>query len=201
MKVTTTVKCPNCSADVPEENKFCDSCGTKMHARAHVRLADIDAPESYESGNERSTSALSSRILGKTVYLDSDGYSGSRLVCVVYVASGSRYKNVNYKLASGGYADYDPHDNAFDQSTWTLYESIVVTSGAEDNRDSDSDDPPSPEEEIPSWAVYIGSKKSDKYHKFTCYWASQINSENKEFFSLKADAESKGYVACKVCKP
>ena len=30
MEVTTTVKCPNCGADVPEENKFCGICGTKM---------------------------------------------------------------------------------------------------------------------------------------------------------------------------
>jgi predicted amidophosphoribosyltransferase len=32
MEAPKTVKCPNCGADVPEGNKFCGSCGTKMQA-------------------------------------------------------------------------------------------------------------------------------------------------------------------------
>lgn len=167
-----------------------------------VRLADIDAPESIESGYETSTNALKSRVLDKQVFLDMDGRdSGGRYVCVLYVKSGSKYKNVNFALVVGDYAVYDDHDNnVFDPTKWSMYENNLATSNAEIILDSE-DDSPSPEEEIPSWAVYIGSSQKTKYHKLDCYWASQINPENKVFFSSKADAESKGYIACGVCKP
>ena len=47
--------------------------------------------------------------------------------------------------------------------------------------------------------VYVGSKKSDKYHKPDCKWAQKIKPENKVVFKDKEAAEKAGYVACKVC--
>ena len=96
-------------------------------------------------------------------------------------------------------AHSDDHENEFDPSTWGMYEYNIVTSGAEDNRESDSEDPSSQEEEVPSWAVYVGSKKSDKYHKLTCSAVNQIYSENRRYFRSKTDAESQEYVTCKIC--
>ena len=67
-----------------------------------IRLADIDAPESYESGYSDSTTALKAWVLGKTVYLDIDNLYETdiygRLVCVVYVTKGSNFINVNKAL-------------------------------------------------------------------------------------------------------
>ena len=53
----------------------------------------------------------------------------------------------------------------------------------------------------PEGTQYVGSKKSDKYHYCTCRWAKEIYKENLICFTSVADAQSKGYVACKVCHP
>ena len=49
--------------------------------------------------------------------------------------------------------------------------------------------------------VYVGSKKSDKYHYPTCTSAKRILTENEIWFSSAEDAQSKGYSPCRVCKP
>ena len=72
-----------------------------------VRLADVSAPEWNEPGGSQATSALSSLIGGKTVYLDTDQKTGrdpyDRLVAVVYVkVNSTHYKNVNKALWSSG---------------------------------------------------------------------------------------------------
>jgi len=61
------------------------------------------------------------------------------------------------------------------------------------------DEPPSkpPEPE----GIYVGSINSNKYHLPSCYWAGQINKSNEIWFTSKSDAESHGYVPCKVCEP
>jgi methylphosphotriester-DNA--protein-cysteine methyltransferase len=95
------------------------------------------------------------------------------------------------------------HDNEFDPDTWSMYFSDIDISHADD--DSDNYSPPesngssSEQEGVPSWAVYVGSSKSDKYHKLDCYWASQINPENHRYFKSAADAVEQGYQPCKVC--
>ena len=93
-----------------------------------IRLADIDTPESYETGYYQAKNALSYLISGKSVFLDiddkyrTDNYG--RLVCVVYVESDSgRYLNVNKALLDEGYADLWDHDNEFNPSKWSLYTS------------------------------------------------------------------------------
>lgn len=49
--------------------------------------------------------------------------------------------------------------------------------------------------------AFVGSKKSNKYHYPTCVWAQKIHSDNIITFSGPNDAQSKGYVPCKVCNP
>jgi len=48
---------------------------------------------------------------------------------------------------------------------------------------------------------FVGSINSNKYHYPDCKWAKKIKPENKIWFSSPEDAQSKGYVPCKVCKP
>jgi hypothetical protein len=49
--------------------------------------------------------------------------------------------------------------------------------------------------------MYVGSIKSNKYHLPDCKWAKEISPSNQIWFSSRAEAEAKGYVPCKVCKP
>jgi len=93
-----------------------------------IRLADVDAPENYESGYSQAKDYLASLVNGKTVYLDVDDvytydYSGTgdRLVCVVYVDYDSmQLMNVNEALLDGGYAEISNYDNEFNPYLWSL---------------------------------------------------------------------------------
>ncbi len=92
-----------------------------------VRPADINAPEWNQPGGTQATTALTSLISGKTIYLDTDDKSGrdqyGRLVAVVYIMYNStHYLNVNKELLQEGTVVLDNFkNNEFDPSTWTLY--------------------------------------------------------------------------------
>jgi len=47
----------------------------------------------------------------------------------------------------------------------------------------------------------VGSARSDKYHQIYCKWAGKIKPQNKVRFWIRWQAESEGYIACKVCHP
>ena len=49
--------------------------------------------------------------------------------------------------------------------------------------------------------MFVGSKKSDKYHLPTCKWAKKIKPNHLLEFSTRSDAITSGYFPCKVCKP
>jgi endonuclease YncB( thermonuclease family) len=89
-----------------------------------IRLADIDAPEYGEPGYDQAKWYLFDLIYNKTVYLDQstlNGYSGDRLVCVVYIEYDStHYLNINKKMLDSGLADLWDHENDFNPETWTL---------------------------------------------------------------------------------
>ncbi|NLM52842.1 MAG: MBL fold metallo-hydrolase [Firmicutes bacterium] len=53
----------------------------------------------------------------------------------------------------------------------------------------------------PAPKLYLGSIKSDKYHKPTCRHAKKILPENEIWFTSIQDAKTQGYVPCGVCKP
>lgn len=46
---------------------------------------------------------------------------------------------------------------------------------------------------------YVGSAQSNKYHNPSCEWAQKIT--HPVWFNSVAEAQAKGYVPCKVCKP
>lgn len=94
--------------------------------KGRIRLADIDAPESGESGYTAAKTALSNLVDGKTVYLDIDDVYETdpygRRVCVVYIKySSTYYQNVNQALLEAGVAVVDNYYNEFNPYSWTLY--------------------------------------------------------------------------------
>lgn len=52
-----------------------------------------------------------------------------------------------------------------------------------------------------STGQYVGSIKSDKYHKPSCRHAKNIKPENEIWFGTIEEAKTKGYSPCGVCKP
>jgi hypothetical protein len=48
---------------------------------------------------------------------------------------------------------------------------------------------------------YVGSITSNKYHRPDCRYAVKISPENRIWFADALDAQSKGYIPCKVCNP
>ena len=91
-----------------------------------IRLADVDAPETYEVGYQASKDYLFSLLYEKTVYLDIDDIYRTggfgRLICVVYVSYNStHYLNVNQALIEENYAEAKNYDNEFSPYSWELY--------------------------------------------------------------------------------
>ena len=92
-----------------------------------IRLADIDAPESYENRYQESKDFLASLVDGKSVYIDIDDISRTdqygRYICLVLVKHNSSYfLNVNKAMVDNGYAvisDYT--NNEFNPYTWSTY--------------------------------------------------------------------------------
>lgn len=50
-------------------------------------------------------------------------------------------------------------------------------------------------------AQFVGSKKSNKYHKQECQWAQRISQYNRIEFRSAEDAIAAGYQPCRVCSP
>jgi len=175
----------------------------ELSSGKRVRLADVDAPESYESGYTTSTNALSSWILGETVYLEIDDIFETdiygRYVCVVYFEYGTGYANVNNALLTNGYAELSDYYNEFDPSVWGTPGILDTSEALQDTSSSSSSS--SSSDSSTSSGLYVGSINSDKYHYPPCYWAQQIYLSNEIWFTSKADAGAHGYVPCKVCNP
>jgi len=92
------------------------------------RMADIDAPETYEDYEAYNESKyyLLDLIHGKTVYLDiDDKYTYDiydRFVCVVYVSHNTtHYLNVNKAMVVANHAITKNYDNEFNPYTWSLF--------------------------------------------------------------------------------
>jgi Zinc dependent phospholipase C len=49
--------------------------------------------------------------------------------------------------------------------------------------------------------TYVGNYNTKKFHLSSCYYADEISTGNKVYFSSRQAAINNGYVACKVCNP
>ena len=56
-------------------------------------------------------------------------------------------------------------------------------------------------ERRPNKAVYVSSKRSNKFHYPGCKWAKKIVEHNKMIFQSKQNAINFGLAPCRVCKP
>jgi endonuclease YncB( thermonuclease family) len=181
--------------------KIIDADTIELSNGVRVRLADIDAPESGESGFSRSYNAIRSWIYGKTIYLDVDDIhetdSYGRLVCVVYVKDGSDYKNVNQALWLEGLAEIWDQLNEFDPSKWNLFESLNIVNAVDASAPEPSED--STEPTIPTGAKYVASKHSDVFHVLSCSYVDRISESNKIFFISLEEAKKSGRRQCYKC--
>lgn len=79
-----------------------------------IRLADIDAPESHETGYTEAKLFLTSLLLDEEVYLDVDPVKDpyDRYVCLTYVRyNATHVMSVNLALVLGGYAVVQNYTN------------------------------------------------------------------------------------------
>jgi hypothetical protein len=53
----------------------------------------------------------------------------------------------------------------------------------------------------PTEEHYVSSARSNKYHHPECVWAQKISPSNLVTFKSPEEAQSRGYVPCKVCNP
>jgi endonuclease YncB( thermonuclease family) len=94
-----------------------------------IRFADVNTPESGEVGYQEAKDYVAGLVEGKTVYLDIDDKyttdtTGTRLVAVIYLGYNStHYMNLNKALLQNHYATIWDHDNEFNPSNWSLFES------------------------------------------------------------------------------
>src|SRR5262245_43809525 len=50
-------------------------------------------------------------------------------------------------------------------------------------------------------AQFVGSRHSDKYHRPYCSAARRIKPSNKVFINSAKQAQTSGYIPCKICRP
>lgn len=168
-----------------------------------LRLDGIDCPEKSQAFGTRAKSATSDLCFGKQVsanIIGTDRYG--RYLAKVILPDG---KILNEELLSLGlawhykqynsdikYANLENQARKLKIGLWSDSSPIAPW----DFRHGDQ----SPAS-VSGNAKYVGSKNSNKYHNPSCQWAKKIKSSNLVSFSSKKDAESKGYIPCKVCSP
>jgi micrococcal nuclease len=168
-----------------------------------LRYIGVDAPEPDSVDTNTRNIALKSAgnnnemVGGKTVELEKDVSETDRygrLLRYVYVDG----LMANAELVRLGYAQATPYppDTRY-QGKFSELQRSAQQARAGMWGSSGYYTAPSPTEK----GLYVGSKKSDKYHYPTCIWAQQISAENETWFDSIAEARSKSYVPCKVCRP
>jgi hypothetical protein len=153
-----------------------------------IRLADLQAPELGEVGYAQSRNELTRLLLGQEVYLDVDAVKDiyGRYVCVVYLENGAGFTNINNYMVVNEYAEIWETDNQFNASTWGFTEKIDLSYSFD-------------AETFTSEGVYIGSKKTNIYHKPGCSEAQDISKLTEFWFDSEEEAKVDEYQACPVC--
>ncbi len=152
-----------------------------------VRLADVDCPELDTPEGRSAANYTISWLFGRVVCLDLDDRKGKdeygRWIAVVYLFSnGSSSPDLifNKMIVDSGHAIVrDFMDNEFSPADW-WDTGLLKPDGS---------------------CAYVGSAAANKYHYPDCKWAQKIAPSNLICFSSPADARSRGYIPCRVCKP
>jgi len=178
-----------------------------------IRLADVDYPEINRLNGTEAKAYAEKWMLHNMTYLDIDDKSRvdskdyNRLVCVVYLANPdgtlNTSRNFNKMLIESGHGCIQEYPtNEFNHSEWwngTIPGSVCI------EQPGGAAMTPDVEKQLgllpPEGKSYVGSLKSDKFHKPGCRWAKKISTKNEIYFESAEDAESKGYEPCGVCHP
>jgi len=158
-----------------------------------VRYIGIDTPELGQPGGEEATIVNAELVGGRIVELEKDVSETDRygrLLRYVWVEGNM----VNAVLVATGYAQVAtyPPDVKYQQEFLELQRQAQ-----EAGLGLWATPQPMPTTE----GLYVGSINSNKYHYPSCRYAQQIYPENEIWFSSAAEAQARGYIPCKVCRP
>ena len=188
-----------------------------------VRFIGVNCPESticLDPYGKEASAYTKSKLLGKTVYVEKDVSERDkygRLLRYVWLdiprkinENEIRQKMFNAVLLTNGYAQvstyppdvkyvdyfkkYERGSREADKGLWGI-DLSKTSANAKTNYNIDNKAAQKKE------AQYVGSAKSDKYHRLSCKWAKKISQSNMVYFKKIEEAKSKGYTACKVCNP
>jgi micrococcal nuclease len=167
-----------------------------------VRYIGVDTPETVhptepvEYMGQEASDKNKELVGGKTVGLEKDVSETDKYGRLLrYVYLGDLF--VNAELVRLGYAQVStyPPDVKY-QDLFLQLQQEARDAG----RGLWASQPPTQEPEQSS-GKYVGSIKSNKYHYPWCSAAKKILPENLIWFDSAADAQSQGYVPCKICTP
>jgi len=165
-----------------------------------VRFVGVNTPERGVNGYITSKNFVQKLCLDKEVGIDIDDSKHSdrygRTLGVVIVDG----KNVNEMLLKEGLAEimYMP-PSEFYPYDWADSDTQV----ADTHSSSSSSSSPSSAVSTTSSdsAEYVGNANSGKFHEASCRSVDDMSEGNKVFFSNRDEAESQGYIPCKICNP
>ncbi len=168
-----------------------------------LRYIGVDAPEpdSIDTNTRniamKATDKNSEMVKNKVVEIEKDISETDRYGRLLrYVYAGGLM--VNAKMVECGYAQaVSYHPDVRYQSLFSSLQAEAKASKMGMWGSSGYYSAPKPTEK----GIYVGSKKSNKYHFPSCVWAQQIAADNEIWFSSVEEAKSGGYIPCKVCRP
>ena len=184
---------------------------------SHVSNNSKPSESSYGvSSSEPSTSATEEstpdEILGATVYsragmqyhqygilafgtkIEIKGYENEEWINIEFEGMNA-YIEAKYFKSLGGKKGIII--NPYDETDPTESSDNVSSSSSQPSIDKPEESSSTPTQE----KRYVGSTKSDKYHKPSCRYAKNILPENEIWFASKEEAAAAGYSRCGTCKP
>lgn len=186
----------------------------------YLRFIGVDTPESVHPDTSKNVaegivaSEFTTKMLeGKDIGIEFDVQQRDhygRLLGYVYY-NGKMFNEVLLEEGYAKLATYPPNTKYVEEFTkiqeqardnkkgfWNLNKNINQEPDIKANQQVIKE---TSETSVPKTGAYVGSLKSDKYHRPTCRWAKKITHANKIGFKNKKDAINQGYIPCKVCRP
>lgn len=173
-----------------------------------VRLIGVDTPETVdprklvEFFGKEASEFTKKLVEGKQVVLrdelggqDRDKYG--RLLRYVYLADGTF---VNAEIIRQGYGHAYVVYPFSHMEEFRAYERQARERGIGLWGSADAKAEPG-QVRAPTTGACVGSSQSNKYHCSDCVWAQKISPANLITFKSPEEAQSRGYIPCKVCSP
>jgi len=200
---TTSVTGKAVKTSLANVTRVIDGDTVELATGVRIRLVCIDAPETGQLHADEAKERLEELVLGKEVELepdktDKDKYG--RTLRYIWVDGGLASEALIEEGLAKSY-HYPPDLKYCDIMDAAQEAAQSKKLGIWENWDPDNPPTPCMELGCSRETEYVGSMRSDKYHKCTGRYAKKIAAHNLMCFTSKNDAEEQGYVACGVCKP